>query len=322
MSVLLIEKINHRFKRMTGTKQSSGLSVCLDMIVNRVSGVNIARVDNIIQLDHSIQKYKPKKVVIEAIWVGENDLKILREKYPRKQFFIHIHSNIPFLSCEGYAVQRIAEANKQGVGVIFNSLRAAQAFKESVYLPNIYNQVPVNNNKKHRSTGDINVACGGSIRPMKDPVSQALGAILYADNIGKKLIFHANIGRSEGGDEIKTSLKSIFSMNPKHDLVTIPWKEHKDFIEFLRSMDFGLQVSLSESFNIVAADYVAANIPMIVSDEIEWAHETSKVPPGDPIAIANKMDYLSNNDNSLKNIEELNKFSNNSVLLWEEFRDS
>jgi hypothetical protein len=37
-------------------------------------------------------------------------------------------------------------------------------------------------------------------------------------------------------------------------------------------MDLGMQVSFSETFNIVTADMVALGIPVVVSDEIEWVY--------------------------------------------------
>jgi hypothetical protein len=35
-------------------------------------------------------------------------------------------------------------------------------------------------------------------------------------------------------------------------------------------MDIGLQLSYTESFNIVAADFVKEGVPIIVSDAIKW----------------------------------------------------
>jgi len=45
--------------------------------------------------------------------------------------------------------------------------------------------------------------------------------------------------------------------------------EHNDFIRVVKSMDIGMQVSLSESFNIVAADFVSNGVPLVGSPDIE-----------------------------------------------------
>jgi hypothetical protein len=41
-------------------------------------------------------------------------------------------------------------------------------------------------------------------------------------------------------------------------------------------MDLGMQVSMSESFNIVAADFVWNDIPIVGSPEIAWLSELYK----------------------------------------------
>lgn len=42
-------------------------------------------------------------------------------------------------------------------------------------------------------------------------------------------------------------------------------------------MNIGLQVSLTETFNIVAADFVSQGIPIIVSEQIDWMPSVYKV---------------------------------------------
>jgi hypothetical protein len=44
-------------------------------------------------------------------------------------------------------------------------------------------------------------------------------------------------------------------------------------------MDIGMQVSFSESFNIVTADFVTAKIPIVASDDIYWMPWFLKVSP-------------------------------------------
>jgi hypothetical protein len=42
-------------------------------------------------------------------------------------------------------------------------------------------------------------------------------------------------------------------------------------------MDMGLQISLSESFNLVSADFVKNHVPILVSDEIDWLPKQVKI---------------------------------------------
>ena len=56
-------------------------------------------------------------------------------------------------------------------------------------------------------------------------------------------------------------------------------------------MDLGMQVSYNESFNIVAADFVYKNIPLIGSSDIEWL---SSYYQSDPNSYSDIVDKLYN----------------------------
>ena len=315
MSVLLVEKINHRFERITKSRQASGLSVCLEMIASKIEGVTRVQVDNMQHVELAIQRFKPDKVIFQTIWASESDLVRVKALFPKKRFYIHLHSNTPFLAVEGYAIERINEARKHDVGIVFNDERAARAFG-GVYLPNIYS-VPFKGPRAPKNKSHIDIVCAGSLRPMKNQVTQAVAAIKYADKMGMKLRLHMNIGRSEGGAETLMNLKSLFRANPNHELVSIPWFEHHEFIKYLEDMDMGLQVSLSESFNIVAADYTCAGIPMVVSEEISWASKNVQAKTGCVDSILDKMGnaHLYAEDNR----SGLAAFSLNAEKVWNEF---
>lgn len=290
--ILFIEKINHRFKRMTKSRQASGLSNCVDMIVKSLPDAVKAEVDNVEQAILAISRYKPRKVVFESIWVTEEGIQSIQSKHPNCQVCVHIHSNIPFLTAEANAFQWMMIYKKLGVTVIWNSLYSYNAMKNTVsslYLPNIYKQKYHEANKIEDEF--LDVACHGSLRPMKNQVMQAIAAIDYAKDVGKKLRFHMNLCRSEGGDDIKSSLKGLFSLHPGHQIVESPWLEHDKYVESLAKMDIGLQVSMSETFNIVAADYVAAGIPMVVSSEVNWAPQACYAKPSSSADIVAQMDY-------------------------------
>ena len=55
---------------------------------------------------------------------------------------------------------------------------------------------------------------------------------------------------------------------------------------FMKDVDIGLQVSLSETFNIVAADLVSNNIPVVGSHEISWLSRFFKADPNSSSDIA------------------------------------
>ena len=50
-----------------------------------------------------------------------------------------------------------------------------------------------------------------------------------------------------------------------------------EFIYLVSKMDIGLQVSLSETYNIVTADFVNQEVPVITSKEIPFVSSFSQV---------------------------------------------
>jgi hypothetical protein len=105
---------------------------------------------------------------------------------------------------------------------------------------------------------------------MKNQLLQAMAAVAFGNEINKKIRFHVNGDRVEmKGEATFRNIENVFK-DTKHELIKHDWSEHKDFIKVVRQMDMGMQVSLSETFNIVAADFVWNNIPVVGSTEISW----------------------------------------------------
>ena len=69
----------------------------------------------------------------------------------------------------------------------------------------------------------------------------------------------------------------------------MPWEE---FFSVVKGMDIGMQVSFSETFNIVAADFVWADVPVVVSPDIEWLPDIIKADPTDVDDIAGKLSLV------------------------------
>jgi hypothetical protein len=142
-----------------------------------------------------------------------------------------------------------------------------------LYSPNIYDtgidfDISVEQHKGHKTTVDI--GCFGSIRPLKNQLQQATAAIIFADQIGKKLRYHINSTRCEQkGEPILHNIQNLFK-GTEHQLIEYDWMTHIEFLKLVKKMDIGLQVSYSESFNIVAADFAQQNVPIIGSDDIDW----------------------------------------------------
>jgi glycosyltransferase involved in cell wall biosynthesis len=141
-----------------------------------------------------------------------------------------------------------------------------------------------------RADDTVRVGCFGAIRPLKNHVTQAIAAIAYAQAVGKKLEFHVNATRIEGGgNPILANLIAMFAATPRAKLVQIGWLEHAAFIDLLFGIDICLQVSFSETFNIVSADAVAASCPVVASREVSWLQSYAIADPTSSTSIMQRM---------------------------------
>jgi hypothetical protein len=269
---------------------------------------NVVEVKDANEIDREVTKNNPDIVIIEAIWVTPQKIKELFsiERHKKRVWIVRIHSKLSFLANEGIAMDWIGEYNKiqkenKDINFIiapnvneltedFNKIYKSDKF---VFLPNIYFPKKYNLEIKEniKNKDEVNIGCFGAIRPMKNHLPQAVAAIEFGDEIGKKIRFHINANRIEQkGEQVFKNLINLFK-NTKHELVLHDWMNHQDFINLVKQMDFGMQVSLTETFNIVAADFVYNEVPIVVSKDIEWMPFYSKANPNSTDSIKNKI-YL------------------------------
>jgi len=288
--VLFVLKLRHTSGGQGSTVlKSSGLlnsaTFCKDMLNDHGYRAKLVEVVDNNSIDREVHQYRPDIVIIEALWVVPEKFNILRKLHPNVKWIIRVHSKITFLAGEGHAIEWINRcAQMKNVYISMNSPQAHQNFVDYfrakdptgrlgtklVYLPNFY---PVKDTKLSRPNNCdvINIGCFGAIRLLKNPVTQAFAAIRYAEEQGKKCRFHVNSGRLEHGESSLNNLRALFKFfRGEHELVEHGWLEREPFLALVRSMDVGLQLSLSESFNIVAADFVSEGVPIITSPEIDW----------------------------------------------------
>lgn len=294
MRILFICKKNETYGFTTYTRRSSGLFNSTRFIVESLleKGVHahIVEVGDNNEIHREAVKFKADIVVIEALWVVPSKFIELQKVMPHVKWFCHLHSHIPFLALEGIAMEWTRKYLELGVGLIANSkpsykaLKAVLGRKGLIYLPNVY----ISNPKEPHCSGEyhsmwpkahLDIGCFGAIRPLKNQLLQAMAAIKFAKQMNKSLRFHMNVSRTEtGGQPVLKNILELFS-NPSHNAVLIQheWHEPEDFIRQLEmKMDIGMQVSLTETFNVVSADYVTAGIPVVASKEVSWLNPFSK----------------------------------------------
>ena len=273
------------------------------------------------QIDKEIYEYRPKICIIEALWATPKKLAEVQRLHTKVKFIVRVHSNIPFLAMEGNSIDWILQYESiPNVFVSFNNYKTTLHFRillhRPVYLPNVYEE---REHEHYKAPGhQINIGCFGAIRPLKNQLIQAVAAIAYADMEGKKLHFHINSPRVEQqGENILKNIRALFK-DSDHQLKEHGWLSHPNFLNVVKSMHVGLQVSYTESFNIVAADFVSCGIPIVVSSDIDWIYKECIVGSNDLFAMVEKIKEMLEHSGRfiIKSKKALMKYNQESLFAW------
>jgi len=291
-------------------------------------------------IDRLVTKHRPTHVIIEALWVVPSKFTVLQKLHPNVKWIIRLHSEMPFMAGEGNAMDWLGDYSRfRNILVACNAprmLRETELYlqhlnkwdnattKERViYLPNHYPQEYVQK-PFNRDKYWVDVGCFGAIRPLKNHLLQAFGAIEFAEKIGKQLRFHVNAGRIEmqGGPALN-NLKGLFQQisDHGHQMINHQWRPREDFLELCATMDIGLQVSFSETFNIVGADLVSQGVPLVGSVEIPWHVPYFGAIPTSSENIAKKLllAYRFPQTNVRLNQWELTRYTNKTAQVWHKY---
>lgn len=282
-----------------GTKTKAyGLFNSCKFVVNKLKELGIeAKVVQVVDnncIDREVSSFKPTHCFVEAIWVVPSKFEVLSKLHPTVKWHVRLHSMIPFLTSEGMAFEWINEyvaLRDKGVDISIscNNKKLYDDMKEIyksgiTYTPNLYYpEYSASEKNINRKDMIIDVGCFGALRVLKNHSQQALWAIEFAQNQGKRLNFHVNISEHEQREAgpVLRNLRAIFK-NTNHTLVEHPWYNHDEFIEVVKTMDLGMQISFSETFNITAADFVYCGVPIVVSKEIKFVSPECRVDTSSP----------------------------------------
>lgn len=285
---------------------TSGLFNSASFVVNYLNengfDAKITPVVDSNRIDSVVTEFNPDVVIIEAIWVPPAKFKELFQipRHKNRRWVVRIHSKAPFLTNEGIAtrwIKQYASIDDLKIEIAPNTTELTEqltyCFPEGkfIFLPNIYKAKPFTPEKHVKNAKYVDIGCFGAIRPMKNTYQQAMAAIEFAEKIGKTLRFHINGTRTEqSGDNALRNIQALFE-HSKHELVEHRWYKHAEFLETASKMDIGMQVSFSESFNIVTADFVTAKVPIVASDDISWMPWIMKVSPTEHKGIVRKLKF-------------------------------
>jgi len=318
----LFNSIDYVHNMLLSLGHDSQLSICIDN--NCINGY--------------VYKFKPTHVIIEALWVVPDKIRLLQSMYPSIKWIVRLHSAIPFLSIESsQSMKWIAEYSKiDNTFVAANDPRLMTELtiylsnldsdfsSRVVYLPNYYPLNIILRKKDLLEKDTIDISCFGAIRPFKNNMTQALASIEFCKRKKKKLCFHINSERNElNGSTVYQNLIQLFSNLDKnqYSLVCHPWASRDEFLEICSTIDIGMQVSFTETFNIVGADIITNGVPLIGSSEIPWINKRYCASPQDVEDIIDKLilTYDDLEKNVVDNQKSLSEYLERTINIWRDF---
>ena len=292
-------------------------------------------------IDRLVTKHRPTHCIIEALWVVPQKFTVLSKLHPNVTWIIRLHSEMPFMAGEGNAMDWLGDYSQfKNIVIACNAprmLRETRLYLQHlnqwdtktteakvIYLPNYYPQ-EYKTKKFDRNKDWVDVGCFGAVRPLKNHLLQAFGAIEFAEQIGKQLKFHINAGRIEmqGGPALN-NLKGLFQQihSHGHELINHQWTPREEFLELCATMDIGMQVSFSETFNIVGADLISQGVPLVgTAGEIPWAvtkfcaDPTNSADICDKLTSAYRWPWL----NVKSNQWSLSSYTNKTQSIWAKY---
>jgi hypothetical protein len=123
--------------------------------------------------------------------------------------------------------------------------------------------------------------------PRKNLISQAVALAKIKD-----LFVHTNFPQHPGNLMYETFFKKVLGDN----WINHHWMERKNYLKMCKSMNFGMQVSLSESYNYTAAEHMYFGVPTLMSNASPMTHGLPDLllvkNPNDVIEIMGKANIL------------------------------
>lgn len=283
------------------------------------------------------QTQLPTHVIIQAPWIPAGILGQYAAKFHDVQFAAVCHSNVGFLQVEPNAIKLMKEylsleAETPNFHTAGNSEIFCQWIENSyempcTYLPNMYYLHHKHSGRKrvwNNIGGVLKIGIFGATRIQKNIVSGVAAGIEIASETGAPTEIWINGNRDDGGkkisDTVRDAAKALCAGLPNVKLIEYPWASWDAFKRVIGSMNLLMQLSYSESFNMVTADGASEGVASVVSDAITWAPKEWQAQVDDVNNIARVgVALLNDPEAATKGFDALRKHNKQSELEWVEY---
>jgi len=277
---------------------------------------------------------KPTHVVVSAPWIPTQDWNRIIRKWPEIEFVVSCHSNVGFLQADPKGVHLFRENMKLQQGSLnFHVAGNSKPFSDWVQvtyqvpcltLPNLYYLTGHTNTHRYPfnfGAHTLRIGAFGATRPLKNIQTMAAAALTIATETRTPTEFWISGGRMEGGGmTVLNSIKEMFYGVPYATIHENCWQDWPSFRQTLRHMHILMQMSYTESFNMVTADGAAEGTPSVVSSAIDWVPEHWFAHFDDAQDIARVARQLLTDTNAARDgLDSLTRHNNIGIPMWMRF---
>ncbi|HET9621193.1 MAG TPA: glycosyltransferase [Kofleriaceae bacterium] len=268
-------------------------------------------------------------VILSAPWLATSDVASLAAEFREVTFVVVSHSSVGFLAADPHAIRLLRQTadlqmSSHNVFVGGNSKKftawATEAWGvHAVYLPNLYSLGEVFDHRHRRwDGGPLRIGLFGANRPLKNFLSGAAAAVELAARLHVPIELLLSSGRNEGGNF--RALEELTEHVGNLRVTYTGWLPWAEFRRLVRTVDLVLQVSYTETFNVVAADAIAEGVPVVASDAIEWVPAWWRAGADEPMDITRVAERLLRDPNASRHGREaLRDYVDRGVVMWWQF---
>lgn len=275
-----------------------------------------------------IHESKLTHVIVSAPWLSIRDLRAMAHHYKHIKFTVVSHSNVGFLQADPNGVRLLRDGlalskelpNFQIAG---NSQKFVDWMREAYdakvgLLPNMY---PSSTPAKKWDGKVIKIGAFGAVRPQKNLMTAAAAAIAIGRELNRPVEFYYNSGRDEGGGgTIAYAIYQMCQGVPNFKLDRVAWRPHSEFKKVIGEMDLLIQVSYTESFNMVTADGIDCGVPSVTSTAIYWVPDSWKADSDDALSVARVgVRLLTHMRLRKEGIVALKKYNKKALKCWRSY---